>query len=87
MKKASENERLKEEKENINETYQDLYYEPIQNSPDDAEMEKMEYQPTQQYLHYRIYPETTIHSQKKRENMSTTSQKPSTTTAEFYSTP
>eukprot|EP00971_Amphidinium_carterae_P102671 2032263-Amphidinium_carterae.1 len=58
------------------------------NLLDDGEMTNLtEYLQTKQYLNYRIYPEITIHLQTKRENMSTTSQKLSTTTAESYNTP
>eukprot|EP00971_Amphidinium_carterae_P154453 3062865-Amphidinium_carterae.1 len=81
MKMILETKRSKEERENINEMFQDLYYDPMQNLLDDVEMtDLMEYQLTQQYLKYKIYPETMIHSQMTRENTSRSSRKPSTTT-------
>eukprot|EP00971_Amphidinium_carterae_P027213 536170-Amphidinium_carterae.1 len=41
---------------------------------------------TKQYLKYLTYHKVTKHSAQKRENMSTSSQKPFTITAECYST-
>eukprot|EP00971_Amphidinium_carterae_P039849 782430-Amphidinium_carterae.1 len=43
-------EKEKEEREKINETFQDRFYELMQNLLDDVEMQKMEYQLTLQYL-------------------------------------
>eukprot|EP00971_Amphidinium_carterae_P304607 6053129-Amphidinium_carterae.1 len=68
--------------------FQDLLYDAMLNLLDDEETkDQTEYLQTKQYLHYKIYRETMIHLQTTRENTSTTSRKPSTTTAEFYSTP
>eukprot|EP00971_Amphidinium_carterae_P113326 2245187-Amphidinium_carterae.1 len=68
--------------------FQDQLYDAMQNLLDDEEtMDLTEYLQTKQYLHYRIYQQTTIHLQKRREDTSTTSPKRSITTVEYYNTP
>eukprot|EP00971_Amphidinium_carterae_P131462 2603671-Amphidinium_carterae.1 len=58
----------------------------MQNLLDDVETEMTEYLQMKQYLKYLNYHRTTTHLQKHRENMSTSSNKPFTITAESYST-
>eukprot|EP00971_Amphidinium_carterae_P223308 4430983-Amphidinium_carterae.1 len=53
---------------------------------EDEMKDMMEYQLTKQYQQYPTYLETGTHSVQKKENISTSSQKPSIITAEFYST-
>eukprot|EP00971_Amphidinium_carterae_P064814 1284176-Amphidinium_carterae.1 len=66
---------------------QDPFYDAMQYLLNDVEMKDLtEYLQMKQYLKYLIYHRITTHSQQRKENMSTSSRKPSTTTAESYST-
>eukprot|EP00971_Amphidinium_carterae_P218280 4332544-Amphidinium_carterae.1 len=68
--------------------FQDLSYDAMLNLLDEEEMKDLtEYQLTLQYLNYLIYLEITTPLLQKRENTLLSSRKPSTTTAESYSTP
>eukprot|EP00971_Amphidinium_carterae_P251527 4993039-Amphidinium_carterae.1 len=67
--------------------FQDRSYVAMQYLLNDEEMKDLrEYKLTKQYQQYQIYREITTHLVQKKENTSTSSQKPSIITAEFYST-
>eukprot|EP00971_Amphidinium_carterae_P003277 64605-Amphidinium_carterae.1 len=73
----------------MHEMLQHPYYDAMQRTLDDVEMEMTEYLNMKQYLQYLSYQRTLKHLQRiKSINESTlrSSQKPSTITAESYST-
>eukprot|EP00971_Amphidinium_carterae_P308021 6121476-Amphidinium_carterae.1 len=62
------------------------YYDAMQSMLDGVETGMTEYLQTKQYLKSLVYHRTTTHLQMNRENKSTSSKKPFTTTAESCST-